>query len=496
VGTGSALAVNAATTTTYFARASSASQGTLMTPMTGGVNSYNGNMFDVFALSDLVVTGIDLHLPSLAVHTVEIWYRTGSFAGYTSSSAGWTQAGSATVTGNGSGTITAIPVTFSAAIAPGQTCGFYVTASSNLNSSPSGPVGTIWVSNNDMQLLSGNAGAYFAVNTPDVGLNGFIRYFKPGCTSPMIAVTLTVQPNPTVSATVNPTLICQGDSALLVATGAASYSWSAGGGNTVYAHPSVSTSYSVTGYDPLGCADTANVMLQVLPSPTLVTSPAIPSLCAQSSITLSVTGANQYTWSTGANIGSIVLTPPGNTLISVTGAGSNSCVTTVTLAVTVYSIPVISASDTLVSACENQQVKLSASGGVSYNWNPGNFNTDTLIIIANGTTNYTVTGFDGHCRNTAIVIVQAEPCTGIPEETPGGFWIFPNPSTGNLMLMFNTEAERTIRIYDLTGTIIEELTTSAQHCAYSLGSVANGLYQLTVIQNGKSVSRKILLVRE
>jgi hypothetical protein len=78
------------------------------------------------------------------------------------------------------------------------------------------------------------------------------------------SISLTVYPNPTVSAFSNNTLICVGQSATLTAIGANSYVWNPGGsGNNINVSPIVTTNYTVTGTDLNGCINSAVISQSV-----------------------------------------------------------------------------------------------------------------------------------------------------------------------------------------------------------------------------------------
>lgn len=77
--------------------------------------------------------------------------------------------------------------------------------------------------------------------------------------------TITVNPNPTVAAVSNASLICAGQTASLTASGASTYLWNTSSTNTVLAvTPSVTTSYTVTGTTN-GCSGTFTISQAVSP---------------------------------------------------------------------------------------------------------------------------------------------------------------------------------------------------------------------------------------
>ncbi len=89
-----------------------------------------------------------------------------------------------------------------------------------------------------------------------------------GCVS-QASVTITVNPKPTLTAIATPPAICFGSSSSLSASGANTYIWSpadslsSSTGTPVTAHPSATTTYTVTGTDTNGCVNTATVLLTV-----------------------------------------------------------------------------------------------------------------------------------------------------------------------------------------------------------------------------------------
>ncbi|MGE0569051.1 MAG: T9SS type A sorting domain-containing protein [Bacteroidia bacterium] len=76
---------------------------------------------------------------------------------------------------------------------------------------------------------------------------------------------VTVLPKPNVQASVSSTIICQGETATLTASGANSYTWNPGNlvGPSVIAGPASNTTYTVTGKDNSGCENTAIITLNV-----------------------------------------------------------------------------------------------------------------------------------------------------------------------------------------------------------------------------------------
>lgn len=127
--------------------------------------------------------------------------------------------------------------------------------------------------------------------------------------------------------------ICSGSSATLsvlsntgiVSWYATSSSTTALATGTTYITPPMLPGFYFYFAEAATCTVSANrvvITLDVEPSPVLVTSSTTSSLCAGEQVTLSVSGADTYTWNTGANTTTIIVTP--STTITYTATGTNT----------------------------------------------------------------------------------------------------------------------------------------------------------------------------
>ena len=226
-----------------------------------------------------------------------------------------------------------------------------------------------------------------------------------GCTD---TAQTTVVIAPALAITVNSPVICAGETATLTATGAASYTWSAGvtnaGADTANVAPVVTTTYTVNGTSGT-CTGTAVATVTVNAGlAILVNSPAV---CFGQTATLTATGANSYTWSAGATAaggGAATAAPAATTTYTVTGT-TGSCSGTAVATVTVNSIPVVTVNSPAV--CAGSTATLTANGATSYTWSAGavpvGINTATVNPAV--TTTYTVTGTTLGCTASAVAVV-------------------------------------------------------------------------------------------
>jgi hypothetical protein len=188
-----------------------------------------------------------------------------------------------------------------------------------------------------------------------------------GCTA-TDQVTVTLNALPTVSAGTNQT-VCAGTAVTLTGTGASSYAWNNGVSNGVAFSPANTQTYTVTGTDANGCSNTAQVTVTVNALP-VVSAGANQSICAGTAVTLSGSGATNYTWNNGVSNG-VAFTPTNTQTYTVTGTNANGCQGTAQVTVTVNAVP----TPTLVANgtapyCPGTNVVLSTPSipGHTYQW--------------------------------------------------------------------------------------------------------------------------------
>ena len=227
-----------------------------------------------------------------------------------------------------------------------------------------------------------------------------------GCTGTDI-VMITVTPLPTVNAG-NDTLICDGNSIVLNATGTSTYNWDNGVVNGVPFYPTIgNTLYTVIGIDTYGCSNTDQVMVTVVPLPN-INAGVNQTVCEGTPITLTASAGISYTWDNGVVNGVPFAQAPGFNTYTVIGTDINGCTNTDQVNVTVNPNPIVDAGPNQF-ICENEILTLSGSGAVSYVWDNGVIN-GIGFLPAVGTINYTVIGTDlNGCTGTDIVMITVTP---------------------------------------------------------------------------------------
>ena len=231
-----------------------------------------------------------------------------------------------------------------------------------------------------------------------------------GSCSSQSVITVSVVPSVTLSITGN-TLICSGQTTTLTANGASNYIWNSGlTTNSISVSPITTTIYSVSASGV--CSNTTVATVSVIAVPSLTLSPNA-NICqgANSSATLTASGANTYTWTNPSTLssstGSMVVASP-NTTTSYTVTGSNTaCTNTSVVTVSVNPSPTITATSINNTTCgltNGSATVTSAPAGNTYTWSSGVVSvTNTASSLAPG--NYTVTAIGGACQTTTVITI-------------------------------------------------------------------------------------------
>jgi hypothetical protein len=150
-------------------------------------------------------------------------------------------------------------------------------------------------------------------------------------------VSLSVTPSPTVIISNATPTVCAGASAILIASGANTYSWNGGAvTNSIIISPTVNTTYSVTGTSAANCKNAVAYTQIVIAYPTLILTNLTPTICIFNSATITASGAASYSWNTGATTNSIVVTPTISSTYSVIGSNAFTCTSSSSFFQTVY----------------------------------------------------------------------------------------------------------------------------------------------------------------
>ncbi|MBI1223636.1 MAG: hypothetical protein GC192_00235 [Bacteroidetes bacterium] len=279
----------------------------------------------------------------------------------------------------------------------------------------------------------------------------------PATCAPLVAYTIVVKPAATLSAG-SDIAICNGTSANLSALAnnapaPFTYTWSngLGTGASKTVSPTSTTNYTVTVSAGNGCTTTDNVIVSINPTPN-VNAGADISICNSQSTTLTAVGSGgvapyTYDWNNGLGSGAVkTITPSVTKTYTVTITGSNGCVSTDDVTITVNncvencnngidddadglvdcadpSCGITVSSDSYFSICAGAEVSfsVSATGGngvFTYVWDHGLGTGQNKTVSPLVSTTYTVTVTpSAGCSETKSIQVEVVNC---PEDCTNG----------------------------------------------------------------------------
>ena len=327
--------------------------------------------------------------------------------------------GGCTATASKSVTVATVVATSTAN--PSSICkGASTTFSANGTSNTGGPYAYDW-SNGSM-----------SISFPDTPVNTTTYTVTVtsaiGCTATASA-TVTVNSLPVPTITANPDTVCSGSNTKLTATGGGTYMWNTGGTMAVITqYPTTTTTYAVTVENTNGCTASDDIVVGVIPLPSVYAGPA-QSICYSNSVNVvSATAANYASlkWTTSGNghfNNSAILLPvykPGTTdiadsTVTLTLTAYAKCDTvSSSFVVTITNHPsVIVGSNPTI--CMGSSATLSASGGNSYAWSPATALSSTTsanpVASPTVTTIYAVTATSACGTASASVTVTVDNIT-------------------------------------------------------------------------------------
>lgn len=214
------------------------------------------------------------------------------------------------------------------------------------------------------------------------------------CGSDSKTYTLTIMPTPTISVDNANVNLCSGQSATVTASSnTATYTWSPGGINTNSIVLNSAGVYTVSTMNNCGNASTT-VNVSITSAPTLsIISSAITICTSGQTATLSLSGsAGSYTWSTGVNTATTLISSPGVYSATVSTLGCGNAVANISLGTA--PLPIVS-----IAAPSSNSLCVGGSMVLTANSNAGNY------LWTNGATTNTVS-----VNSSSIAVTSTNAC--------------------------------------------------------------------------------------
>ena len=129
-------------------------------------------------------------------------------------------------------------------------------------------------------------------------------------------------------------------------------------------------------------------------------------ICSSQSTTLSITGADTYSWSTSETASAITVTPANTTTYTVVGTNTLSgCTNTTNITVNVNPTPTVNIAATATTICEGNTTTLILTGATTFTVsNPNQITTGNVVLTPTTQTTYTVIGENQGCASATKTI--------------------------------------------------------------------------------------------
>lgn len=321
------------------------------------------------------------------------------------------------------------------------------------------------VCDGDSITFSGNGAATYSWSGPDSVTDGVATAMTVssagdyvvtgtaanGCIG-MDTVSVAVNALPVVAISAQDSIVCSGDTIVLNASGADTYTWSTGGNATTESFVAVvSVQAILTGTETVnGCSSTDTLFITVNQLPVVSFNSSASAVCIGDTVTITASGGTAYVWSTGATASTINVAPSASAMYAVMVTDANGCMSTDSVSVGVNALPVLNVTGNPSTACFGIPAVLSATGASSYLWSTSDTTSTTSVIYFASNMTY-VTGTDTNgCSSTDSIYVTVNQLPVVTVQIPqstvcvddgvlaltggspsGGVWSGPGVSSGS-----------------------------------------------------------------
>ncbi len=283
----------------------------------------------------------------------------------------------------------------------------------------------------------------------------------------------------------------------------ASYFWSTGDTNQTLNVTNPSLYFvSVTNSD--GCSTVDSITVDA--SSLLVDLGPDYTICGNEGVVLDAGNpGNVFNWSTGESTQSILVSSPGNYIVSVTDPLGCSATDDINVAQIPGIVAGISAPTSASLGQPVQFTDVTTPFANSWIWN---FGDGTPLVdqqnpshsfAALGLYTITLISSNGSCRDTTTTVVNVNNIIGIEEELGAStFELYPNPSDGMFHLTFELyqKKEVAVEVLDLSGRVLlceAKGRTQLFREDIDLGNFAKGLYILRIKAGKNTAYQKLVL---
>ena len=292
---------------------------------------------------------------------------------------------------------------------------------------------------------------------------------------------------------------CEGEAVVLAAGGDADeYEWDP----LDFTPPVGITTYTLVGtYSETGCSDTSTVDVTVHALPTVVANADNEAICVGNMVTLTGSGAIEYTWDPETITDGIPFNPGpvGTYNYSVEGIDGNGCSNADTIEIEVVeeiSIAHITTDETFGG---DGAINITVTGGLpaySFDWDndgTGDFDDpEDLTDLTAGTYVVHVQGSAG-CAAMATIFVDSQ--LGLLESSPISLVIYPNPTNQGYFYIKSETTFETVWMTDMSGKFVAIEFDSATN-RIDFTDVDPGNYMLVLKTINNEMLRQSVIILE
>ena len=241
------------------------------------------------------------------------------------------------------------------------------------------------------------------------------------------SVNIVVKPVPFLTINSSTPQVCQGNSAVLQASGNSQmpYVWytipstTLSSGPFLTVTPNITNTYVAMAQFSNGCTSTLAISIPVLPQPNITANASPNIVCAGDQVILSATGGTNYVWLPIGFSGSpLSIYPINSTNYTVIATGVNGCTNSAIASVSVLITPTLTITPPQICPGITNTLIVSGSSNNTYTWKIGNppnqtviTGTNTIILTPTVATPYTVCATAG---NSCVACVSGTLTFGTP----------------------------------------------------------------------------------
>lgn len=286
---------------------------------------------------------------------------------------------------------------------------------------------------------------------------------------------------PIVASITGTDTICYGDTTLLIASGGSTYLWSTGATNdSIWVSPTTDSLFSVD--VSIGvCNDNSSITVIVNPLPIPIITITDDSICPGDSASLIASGGvYTYLWGTGETTDTIRVSPPVDSIYTLTATDTNGCVAATQDTIIINPVPSASITAVSDSICLGDSLTLTASpggAGMTYLWNTG-ATTQTIRVgpAVDSTYSVTVTNSFGCIDSTAsfslTIVSIVTSISGVTNLCVGGSTTLTASAVGAISYLWDIgETTPSIIVSPIVNTTYSVTTTNLFGCADSSASI-------------------------